>query len=67
MFLRVPSVTQTNISAGIRRLRLLWHEQLLCRSGFLSFFMKAVVSNSSVRKIHKQRSIDYEKYVRGYF
>ena len=32
----------------------------------LSFFvMKAHVNNSYIRKIHKQRNINYEKYVRG--
>ena len=25
------------------------------------------MNNSYIRKIHKQRSINYEKYVRGYF
>ena len=40
MFLRVRSVTQTNILVGIRRLLLLWHKKLFCRSVCLSLLWK---------------------------
>ena len=65
MFLRVRSVPQTSIVVGIRRLRLPWHKkQKNVLSFTFSFFViKAHVNNSYIRKIHKQRNINCEKYV----
>ena len=50
MFLRVRSVTQTNILVGIRLLLLLWHKKKKIVLSFsLSFFvMKAHVNNSYI-------------------
>ena len=50
MFLRVRSVTQTNILVGIRSLRLLWHEKLFCRSGCLSLLWKPMCTTVTLGK-----------------
>ena len=64
VFLRVRSLTLTRIVVCIRRLRLLWNEKKIVLSFTFSFFvMKARVNNSYIRKIHKQRNINCDKYV----
>ena len=61
MFLRVCSVTETNILEGIRCLRLLCIKKIVLSFRMSFFVMKAHVKNSYIRKIHKQRSINCEK------
>ena len=52
MFLRVRSIIQTNMSilVGIRRLRLLWHEDLFCCSGCLSLLWKPMWTTATLGK-----------------
>ena len=49
---------------GVRRLRLLWHEKIVLLVRFSFFVIKAHVKYGYMRKIHKQRNINCEKYVR---
>ena len=67
MLLKVRSVTQTKILMGIRRLRLLWHEKIVLSVRFSFFVIKAHVNYGYMRKIHKQRSLNCNKYVRMYW
>ena len=64
MLLKVRSVTQTNILMGIRHLRFLWHDKIVLSVRFSFFVMKAHLNYGYMRKIHKQRNINCEKYVR---
>ena len=50
---------------GIRRLRLFWNnkKKIVLSFTFSFFVMKAHANNSYIRKIHKQRNINCEKYV----
>ena len=65
MFLRIRPVTQTNTLVGIKG-ACAYSGMKIVLSFRLSFFaMKARVNKSYIRKIHKQHSINYEKYVRG--
>ena len=67
MFLRVRSLTQTNILEGIRRLRLLGTKKIVLSFTFSFLVMKVHVNNSYIRKIHKQRNINSQKYVRKFW
>ena len=60
-------MTQTNILEGIRRLRLLCIKKIVLSFRLAFFVMKVHENNSCIRKIHKQRNINCEKYVRYYF
>ena len=51
---------------GIRRLRLPWHKKIVLSFTFSFFVIKAHVNYSYVRRIHKQRNINCEKYVRKF-
>ena len=50
MFLRIRSVTQTNILEGIRHLRLLCIKKLFCRSRFLSLLWKSMWTIATLGK-----------------
>lgn len=65
MFLRVRSVTQTNMLVGIKRLRFIWYGDLFCRSGWLSLLWKPMWKTATSGKLTNDAALTniYEKYV----